>query len=345
MLFGVFGVPSPMSYWVFGALRTVVEICFARHSVLAASSLSQVRESLTVSGGDPILFFSDSPDVEMAEAFANAGAPYLMCLDSPLEVLGFCMSEREMDPINGLRLTECCFAALHNLALGSHAKVLRRNPQMRISDYLIEICAAFRLTSDPAIVADAVRRLAGDAGSADPLAEDLIVRSHPHARPLGTYPTQLNAGGAPEWVCQTANQYLPMIEGNAIDSFYWPRQAFIDPGGKDQTVAARQELIGPSRHLVYGPFLHLPKGEWRATVGVEVADAGANSFSVDVAIMGLPVRVARFQLPGMGKFEFTLDFEVIEPKQFVEIRILLLNGAIEGQVGFSGVRIARSPHV
>jgi len=342
VLFGVFGAPSPLSYWAFGAVRTVVDLCFPRHSVLAATGLTQVREALAQSGDDPMIVYSDSPEIELVEAFASAGAPYLICLEAPLEVLGFCMAERAIQPIDALRLTTLTMSTLRDLALSPKARILRRAPDLKTSDCIIQICSAFGLASDAAIAREALRRFAALTDVSDPLIEDLLVKFHAPAKPLGAYSASLASGAAPAWVVQTANDYLPVTTGEAVSAISWPQEAFLDPRAKDNAINPLQELIGPSRLLLYGPYLNLPRGTWFGTVDMEVVDGRWNALSVDVTLQGQSVSTAQFDLPDRGRFQFVMKFEIAEPRDFIEMRVTLLKGAIEGKIAIRSVRMERA---
>lgn len=341
VLIGVFGSPSPLSYWMFGALRTTVELCFPHHFAIGVSNLSQLREAVTNSAGAPVLCFCDCPEVDLAQLILESGAPYLISLEAPLETVGFCAAERGLEPPAALRLTVQCLSALQDLAVGPNARHFVRNRESRVSDFVLEFCRTFRLTSETSIALEAVRRLSGEGEGSDPLVEDLILRNNQFAKPLGIYSRLFTDGDAPAWIGQVAKSYLPISEGRSAESMLWPREAFFDPTAENRIVLPNVDLIGPSRALLYGPYLHLPRGLWRALFGIEVSDASSNALTVDVALNGAPIKIGRINLPGRGRFEFSLDFEIEEPRHFVEFRIVLLNGAIEGKVSLSGVSLVR----
>ncbi len=339
MLIGLFGSPSPLTYWTLAALRSTVDVCLSGHSFVETPSLAPLREALASRDGRPVVYFCDCPQSEVARTFLDSGAPYLVCLEPPAEVMGFCLRERNMRPLDAMRFAAQCFSSLHDLALGPKARVLLRRPDQLLSQAVIDLCSTYRLTDDARVAAEAVRRLAGGPDLLDLPVEGLIQALSPNARPIGA--AGLDELGVPDWMIGIANQYAPLLEGRAVDRLSWPREAFLDPRGPDEAVLPKQDLFGPSRHLVFGPFLHLPVGSWRASVRIQVAGARSSAMRADVALQGVPVQIVRFNLPQLGMFEFALDFSVDEPRAFVEVRIELLRAEIEGQFAFGGVELQR----
>ena len=342
MLFGIFGTPSPLTSWMVGAVRTVIELSFPQNNFVETSNLDQLREALKNSGDVPLVYFFDSPEADVVEAFLGADAPFLVCLESPLEVLGYCMRAREMRPVDALRFGSMCFATLHDLALSPKAKVIQRNPDLLVSDCIVDIWTTFSLAHDPALAVEAVRRLVGGLELRDERVDDLIVRLFPHALPFGKFSNQMIEMGVPNWVAKTLSHFGQIASGNAVDTVFWPRDAFLDPHSSEHPIAPFQDLTGPSRGLIFGPFLYLPAGKWRIVASLEIVDVGSNALRADVAIAGEPVAVVKFNLPDRGRFEFSLEFEVKEPRQYLEFRIILAQGAIEGLFWFGGVMIVRS---
>jgi hypothetical protein len=339
VLIGLFGSPSPLTYWTLAALRSTVDVCLSGHAFVETPSLAPLREALASRDGRPVVYFCDCPQSEVARAFLESGAPYLVCLEPPTEVMGFCVRERNMQPLHALRFAAQSLSSLHDLALGPKARGLRRRADRMLSQAVIDLCATYRLTDNAKAAAEAVRRLAGGPDLMDLHVEELIQGYLPNARPIGA--AGLDAFGVPDWMVEIANQYAPLLDGRALDRLFWPREAFLDPRGPDEAVLPKQDLFGPSRHLVFGPFLHLPAGTWRASVRIQVAGAHASAMRADVAIQGVPVQIVRFNLPQLGMFEFALDFVVNEPREFVEVRIELLRAELEGQFAFGGVELQR----
>lgn len=341
MVFALFGVPSPLTYWMLAALRTMADVCYSRHHYVESPVLTGFRESLERDDDIPTVFFCDCPEAELVDAVLNCDAAVLVCLEAPPEVLGYCLKERAMKPIDALRFTVQCFSTLYDLAVDPRTKVIRRRSDLLTSDSIIEICAAFHMTFDPTLAAEGVRRLTGGAELSDALAEDVIQKMYPNAKPVGEYTRLLPEMGVDAWVVETADCFAPLLKGKAVKEVYWPRQAFLDPFSTGQVVALTQSLTGPSRHLIYGPMLHLPRGEWRACIDIQLADAGVNAMLADVAIQGNPIWKGRFELPEFGRFEFAFEFAITEPRHFTEIRFVLLHGAIEGAFSFGGVQLTR----
>jgi hypothetical protein len=101
------------------------------------------------------------------------------------------------------------------------------------------------------------------------------------------------------------------------------------------------DLTGPARMLLYGPYLHLPIGNWVARVEFEIdrAVSGVEA-GADVRV-GEHVFEKNFQMPPKGIFAYNIDFVVFDPNQSIEVRIFMKRGAIEGALFLRSVSVCR----
>src|SRR5690606_25325838 len=83
---------------------------------------------------------------------------------------------------------------------------------------------------------------------------------------------------------QTALQpYEDIIIGRAVEFLTWPPDLFFDGAQHGKHVLGPVELAGRSRFLKYGPYMHLPLGQWVANVHFSVGESfSKNSVLVDV---------------------------------------------------------------
>lgn len=100
------------------------------------------------------------------------------------------------------------------------------------------------------------------------------------------------------------------------------------------------DITGRARILVYGPYLVLSPGIWRTSVRFLVNEtAGPKAFRID---WGTPTEFTSApMLPGRpGIFEMSIEHEWHLPAP-AEIRILLMEGAFDGQLHFFGANVTR----
>lgn len=102
------------------------------------------------------------------------------------------------------------------------------------------------------------------------------------------------------------------------------------------------DITGRPRLLVYGPYLALPRGMWRACIrfGVD-KDAASHQYRVDWGTR--TACVSEYVNPGApGIYEIELDFEWTATDA-AEIRLILTEGSFMGTLLFMGITVERSP--
>ena len=102
------------------------------------------------------------------------------------------------------------------------------------------------------------------------------------------------------------------------------------------------DITGRPRMLVYGPYLALPPGMWRARIrfGVD-KDAAGHQYRVDWGTR--TACVSEYVTPGApGIYEIDLDFEWTSTDA-AEIRLILTEGSFMGTLLFQGMTVARTP--
>jgi hypothetical protein len=145
-----------------------------------------------------------------------------------------------------------------------------------------------------------------------------------------------------ELVATFARDYDVILRKSKVRDVTWPRAIFLKVEPRDAPLDGPVSLLGPARFLTYGPYLHLPAGEWRATVEIEAADCySENRLSIDVCAAGVVIAAVTTTLPAFGVFACDMQFRLDDPMSPVESRLRLLTGAIEGQLLLRSVRFRR----
>lgn len=307
----VFGVSTPFACWGFNLVRLVVEAVVGATVGLQVYSLHQLREEFGSRNGGSVVMATDFPDADLAEFLSASGLPVIVFADAPEIMLNWTMRSRELQPDRAARLcSRICSAVAPSLTAKRRLSVIPEATSADIVARLVEFLwpgQGRRLRADKvdfsAVAGDAERQR---IVSATPFAADLSCLTL--ARGLAAY-ADVTLGHAPE----------------AID---WPLLLFTRPDGRRWGEPI--ELAGPARALMYGPYMHLPVGEWSARVEFELAGvlSGAEA-SADVRIDEVVAETA-FALPQAGVYAYDLAFRVRDPHRPVEIRLFLRKSAIEG---------------
>lgn len=100
------------------------------------------------------------------------------------------------------------------------------------------------------------------------------------------------------------------------------------------------DLTGASRILVFGPYVSLPPGLWRATIGFTIdAAAARRRFRVEWGDQAaFAVHPFRPDQPGRYALEIEYRWDAPAP---AEMRLVLEEGAIDGALTFDGLRLER----
>jgi hypothetical protein len=133
----------------------------------------------------------------------------------------------------------------------------------------------------------------------------------------------------------------PLQYARRADAFDWGPQVFLGSAPHGEPIAGPVGLVGGRRCFLFGPFFHLPRGLWKATVDFAVRDnLSGNMLKVDVYTDEV-VMEASARLPIAGRFSFSIVFPIEEPRLPVQLRLFNEQGAIEGEFEIMGVRVSR----
>lgn len=124
-------------------------------------------------------------------------------------------------------------------------------------------------------------------------------------------------------------------------SIVFPLACFYSGNHPDEIAAPLMTLAGPRRPLYYGPYFHLPRGQWRVAVQLLLLEGltGAE-LSVDVFAERELARV-RLDPREPGLFQIWLSFANDDPHRAVEFRVWVERGAIEGTIGLRHITLQR----
>jgi len=292
---------------------------------------------LGTTGELPVLITTDRPESALSHWLVASGAPILAFFDAPENLVAhalFCDGETFAA---SLRRAAHGVACLSGCAQASALRVFepgwRRAEVRELAAGVLDALGASSAHADEVTA----RVLAGEGLSARATVAEVLRRRH--GGEALAQRAQRFSDAERALLRDFAAQYGPLLTGGAT-ALDWPRALFVaDPGeAGDRDV----EMIGPPRHLVWGPYLHLPLGRWRADVQFEVeGNISGNVIEADVSELTTRSQLARCvaRLPERGLFGLTLDFDNPSPDAPLEIRVRLMESAIEGRFGLRRVRL------
>jgi hypothetical protein len=342
MMICVFGTPSALTYWGIHLLRTIMQVVFGDYHFIHSIYIEDLRQAWTQRGDKSVLFVSECPESHISDLVIKSGAPIFVFADDPPDVINDITMSFGGDAYNAMRLTSRCFSTLNDIFGAPAAICIRREHYDHSVRTLVqEVLSVF---CDP-VKDEQLERVMRNL-RIDPLAVrgstigEQISLHFPHAEKRGSF-RSLPAAEAIERVVRA---YEVIAVQQALHEIEWPRDIFLRSDCVGEFVSGHQELVGPARFLIYGPYMHLPRGNWIARVEIEVSENYSGSRLLSDVVSGEILNVTVADLPGNGVFAFEMQFETLDPLLPIEIRFQLQTGAIEGKFLLRRVTIRRVAH-
>jgi len=318
------GVSTPFVYWGFELVRDIVEAIAGRTVWLHIASLEQLREGFLRRDSASVVVTCDLPDPDFAEFVCASGLPLIVFSDDPEAFLDWAMRSRSMGAVEAARFCTRMYSALApNLRAERKLVVAARDDATpeRIAADVIEFLWPGR---GEWLVHGVVQHLV-EAGK---LTREWPRKLHDRSE----WPDRLE-GAAPDaesWrtLCAAVASYVGLTEGQWPQQIVWPLALFHRPDGRPWR--APIDLTGPARVVLYGPYLHLPVGQWTARVEFEIDGAVSGVEASTDVVVNEVVTEKTFEMPAKGIFAYELSFRVENPHQWVEIRLFIKKSAIEG---------------
>lgn len=331
MLILVLSPPSPASTWAIPLIRSIVQTIHGPTDYFHLSTADRLREDWQARKSDHIMLYTDCPDVEIANILSRNAVQTILLQEDPIAGAHHLRKNMGLDPAAAIRNASSAFATLHDLILNTYDLLPITELEGNSSEFFVRQVAEFLGLE---LMDEQIRPLlernanlpATDAASAVDC--DLShASSNDHEAAL---------------FAETLQSYRAVFHSHPADQFVWPPSLFFmtDPLGAPLT--GDIELTGPARPILYGPYLHLPIGAWEARVQFEVSgNLSGNVLFVEFLAGTRVLSKWRAKLPKVGAFDFVLPFVIEEPRDPLQIRFSILEGAIEGLFSLNKILVGR----
>ena len=301
---------------------------FGQVDYMHISTLDSLRERWAQRIADHILIFLDRPDSKLTSILTQISAPILYVTDDPMSCALYLAIDHDQSPEMAARNTNASLAMVYDLY--HNAKNIYAIPAVEGTDaklLSVYIHEALDLT---------------DFYPIEAIGADLEANRGPESQSLADE----RSSNAARELRDLSDAFLPFIRSGIparVERMIWPTQLFMTTDPIGAPYIDHIDLVGPARVLLYGPYLHLPIGRWRMTVEIQIENnESGNQLKAELAF-DLDTRVCvSGPLPARTHAEFQLDFEIVEPREAVQLRLILLQGAIEGEFRLLRVAVARS---
>jgi hypothetical protein len=251
-----------------------------------------------------------------ADAAAANLATYvriIVVLAAPDASARFAAADLNMDLRQGLWFSSHCLAHAHHAADTTNA--------LTLTDEQI-------LTAPSASLAAMLRHLALDL----PADEERVI-SETFVAALKGEPQRLDAA-----IEEAMGKALAVFDRRTGGAGWWSRDLFSYGDRPDETCPELIDVTGRARILVFGPYLTLPAGRWRATVEFELCrDSAKRPYLIEFGA-GADFSRVETRATGAQRATVSVEHQFAAPAP-VEIRIWLARAAFHGSLAFAGAKI------
>ena len=311
----VFGVSTPFAYWGFSAVYEIVRRLAGETVRLHLTEFEALHQGVSSRGGASVVITTDFPETELCSFLCDAPLPKIAFGDTVDDMVDWAADSRRLTLPNAVRFTSHMLSALGPGFAAPGTLIL--GPWMAPPEIVAAVAEHLRPGSGAGLYEDLVAQ-----GVLAPELPDW--RSQPRPAPVED-DVPYDPASVPEMKA-ALNGYLSYFEGRAPQEIGWTRPMFTFPGAEALAI----DLTGPARAVMYGPYMHLPRGRWAARVEFEIdgAISGVEA-ATDVYMSEVLVEKA-FAMPEKGIFAYTLAFETADTSRSLEIRLFIKRSALEG---------------
>ena len=338
MLTCVVGTSTALTYWGFGVAVHAMEESFGQFHRVHCTSAAEMYEQWRRRGDHCVLFTTDYLEESVCELLRESGAPIVALTDTAEVAIKTAAKLRMLSCFDAVRVSSLYISSLAEALNHDATTVFSADARnMRVADFVPQFLSALNL-SDPEIAARVLRRVI----PSDAQRESLTVEEALDATQSGGDQDDVIANWSiAEFDCykQIASDYQKILDRSPVQEIVWPAAILYSaaPGFRTDKPL---DLLGPARLLVWGPYMHLTRGYWTASMEFEVVgNLSPNSVIADVLVGGEFAGLGEFDLPERGVYTWRLAFEVTEVAKPVEVRLTLEKAAIEGAFFLRQVRL------
>lgn len=323
MDFVAVGYPSPLAKWAFLFLEQALHRIVPDLSVLRLDRFDTLADQPAHAGKRLIL--SMFPNPAFAEAHLGSGGRCLVFADDLVEAVRHTQATHRISLYAALRPVSAGLVLARPFAQSSQGKVVRRDIRGTPADILKVFLEHFEIDISSATADDICQGIGFEDVS-------LSAKLRQNTRDL----PEPNDDDR-DVIAQVLGGFYEHLGQPTPGETIWPRQCFLLGDQPNSAVPVAIDVTGRARIIFYGPYLHLPRGHWKARVLIGFSrDIRGMPFSIEAHSTELLGKARVFAEIG-GIFEFEFTARVAAPHEPIEIRIMNEQGAIEGHMGLISV--------
>lgn len=340
------GMPGIMSFWGNFALGVIASEVFDDHCMFHVETLEDIQNAWKNRTSENVIVTSHYPDAGLSAFLLKTNAPYVVFSENAVDSVSYLARQLAREDIGLIRSVSASIACIsqvraHPFLINLDREKLGAVPIHRI---IAQICRQLRISLTSSAMVRCLKQLGMDnVDSATQVDQIPTLEKSAQINPFYAAPGA-NPTNVSENLLEIARSVVQPFDGKLIkdqvSSLTWPQESFLlaDKGGEPSE--GEIELVGRARCLVYGPYFHLPSGEWNAkfSLGIEHNVYG-QIFTIEVHSDGLLSKI-RVRPSGTGSFAAEAAFRIDSPKTPIEIRLFTDSGSIEGSIAYWFVELS-----
>ncbi|MEP7456742.1 hypothetical protein [Phyllobacterium sp. SB3] len=345
-LFVAFGLPGTMFSWGTAALEAIAREVFGDCDTVEVETLPELQEAWRNRTGKAMIVTSHYPDQELCAFLMRTRAPYLVFTEGVMDALNWLSQTTGTTDIPLVRAMSASIACISQIR--SHPMIVAVQRQkmgpVQIHRILGHFCRTLGINLSKEGIVRCLEKLGTDFSRPKP---DLsrIPTFEESAKMLDAHymaPGTEYEGISPE-IRAIALDVLKPLDGSImrtpIRQMIWPLQTFLLADKEGANIVNEIELVGRARCVIYGPYFHLPPGEWTARFSLRIDnEIYGQIFTIEIHNSELLSKI-RIRPSQTGSFIAEAQFLVERAKEPIEIRLFTESGAIEGSIAHWSVEL------
>ena len=325
MLISLFGNPTSNTSLAVQSVLVLAEVVFDSYCVLPAGTSEELKTAWATKKTDQIILYSDCPDRNIIDLYLKNNFPLLVFLERHDRVARFIQRSRSLSPENATRTSSLMLSSLHDLAISRNAAAVQCNfPSTPLRFFLSSVVEFFGIPASGIAIDEAVRR-SNQRFDFNAPGNDLASDEF----------------GGQDHLCGVLSNFDNLLTKKPICNMRWVKELFLTADPLGEPLQHPVNLVGGGRVLFYGPYLHAPAGRWIATPVFSVSqNYSGNRLLIEVSSQEV-LASGYLEIADDGIFNCSIEFEVKEARNPIEIRFTLAKGAIEGFFDLEYVDIYR----
>ncbi|MEQ1737025.1 MAG: hypothetical protein ABL886_11560 [Rhodoglobus sp.] len=314
--------PGPLAEWSSALLTKAAE--------RARVPISHIDRTDTISApGAPAIFLCQFPSLS-AIASVMQGTLNPVCIVADPQWTVAVQRARGANLLEALRYATASTTA--NLAIGRTSRSRLVYPEM---EHTTET-AAHRLLVACGLPADSDAlhdTLSGLGMTGDTRFLSTLSQFYDHAEPSPLTPSDSATTRS------VLSGVAAMAEGQTDAPIVWPTAVFLSGDQPNSQAPTISVVAGPSRVVLYGPYLHLPPATYRGEITIVFSGRIEEiAFQLDFFAGQTQITSLRMEGRKSGAYRGRFNLVIEDPVPHIEIHLRNERGSIEGEVALQELR-------